>query len=137
MPPFILDASISMSWCFADERTPYSRDVLKQLDYTYAEVPTIWPLEIANVLAVNERKGRLQISESTEFLKTLSRLDIRIEQRPAYPGDLLPLIRRHKLTAYDAAYLDLAKRTGFALASFDTDLIDAAKSEGIALFSHR
>jgi hypothetical protein len=53
--PFVLDASITMSWCFANETTPYSRAVLQSLSDTYAEVPALWFFEVANVLAIAER----------------------------------------------------------------------------------
>ena len=56
MEPFVLDASLTLSWCFADEATPYSRAVLAMLETTYAVVPALWPFEVANVLAVAERK---------------------------------------------------------------------------------
>jgi predicted nucleic acid-binding protein len=136
--PFVLDASMTMSWCFADESTPFGRSVLASLVDTYAEVPALWPFEIANVLAVNERRRRITEAISNEFLQTLSGLDIRID-RSFHAADgktLLPLVRRHGLSAYDAAYLELAKRKGLPLASFDRELIAAAALEGIALVRH-
>ena len=133
--PFVLDASMTMSWCFADESNPYSRRVLDSLLDSYAEVPALWPFEIANVLAVNEKRRRLTKTASVEFLQTLSGLDIRIDKSfPAVDGKvLLPLVWRHGLTAYDAAYLELAKRKGLPLASFDKELIAASPLEGVTL----
>jgi predicted nucleic acid-binding protein len=75
--PFVLDASMTMSWCFADESTPYGRNVLQLLLTTYAEVPAVWIFEVANVLAIGERKQRIAAPLSDEFMKTLSGLDIR------------------------------------------------------------
>ena len=136
---FVLDASMTMSWCFADESTPYGRSVLASLLDTYAEVPALWPFEIANVLAKNEKRLRITEVISNEFLLTLSGLDIRIDRSsPAADGKtLLPFVRRYGLTAYDAAYLELAKRRGLPLASFDKELIAAASLEGIPLVGHR
>jgi predicted nucleic acid-binding protein len=136
--PFVLDASMTMSWCFADESTPYGRGVLASLVETYAEVPALWPLEVANVLAISERRGRITEAISSEFLQTLSGLDIRIDRSSPAPDGiaLLPLVRRHGLSAYDAAYLELAKRKGLPLASFDRELIAAAALEGVALVRH-
>ena len=94
---------------------------------------SLWTFEIANVLAVNERKGRIDPSISDEFLETLSALDIRVD-RSAPPVDgksLLPLVRRHRLTAYDTAYLELAQRRGLPLATFDMDLITAAQQAAV------
>ena len=131
--PFVLDASVTMTWCFADESTPYSRSVLQLLLSTYAEVPPVWFFEVANVLAIGERKQRIAAALSDEFMNVLSGLDIRIEQ-PTPPGtELLLLVTRYGLTAYDAAYLELAKRKGLALATFDSDLIKAASQENVAL----
>jgi predicted nucleic acid-binding protein len=133
--PFVLDASMTMSWCFADERTPYSRSVLQSLLNTYAEVPSLWIFEVANVLALSERKRRISALVSDEFIQVLSALDIRTDQvNPFAAGnELLLLVRRHGLTAYDAAYLELAKRKGLPLATFDKELIKAANQESVAL----
>jgi predicted nucleic acid-binding protein len=130
--PFVLDASMTMTWCFADESTPYSRSVLQLLLNTYAEVPAVWVFEVANVLAIGERRQRIGAALSDEFMNTLSGLDIRIEPTP--PGtELLLLVRRYGVTAYDAVYLELAKRKGLALATFDSDLIKAGSQESVAL----
>lgn len=135
--PFVVDASITMSWCFADESTPYTRSVLASLLDTYAEVPALWTFEVANVLAVNERRQRITSAVADEFIQTLAGLDIRIEQTvPPVDGKaLLPLVRRYGLTAYDAAYLELAKRKNMPLATLDKDLIAAAQQEGVTLVS--
>lgn len=110
--PFVLDASMALSWCFADESTSHSRRVLDLLLDSYAEVPALWSFEVANVLAVNVKRQRLSNAASVEFLQTLSGLDIRIDRSiPAVDGKvLLPLVWQYGLTAYDAAYLELAKR---------------------------
>ena len=99
---FVLDASMTMSWCFADERTPYSQSVLTALLQSHAEVPALWLVEVANVLAINERKQRITPLGSKEFLSTLAGLDIRIEPAGAPSNMLLPLTRRYGITAYDA-----------------------------------
>ena len=133
--PFVLDASMTMSWCFADESTTTSRRILDLLVDSYAEVPALWTFEVANVLAVNEKRQRLTQAASVEFLQKLSGLDIRIDRSfPAVDGKvLLPLVWRYGLTAYDAAYLELAIRKGLPLATFDKELIAAAPIEGVKL----
>jgi predicted nucleic acid-binding protein len=133
--PFVLDASMTMNWCFADESTPHSRRVLDLLLDSYAEVPALWSFEVANVLAVNEKRQRLTKAASSEFLQMLSGLDIRIDRSfPAVDGKvLLPLVWRYGLTAYDAAYLELAIRKGLPLATFDKEMIAAAPLEGVQL----
>jgi len=134
--PFVLDASVTMAWCFADESTLYTRNILSLLLDTYAEVPALWTFEIANVLAVCERRKRITSAISEDFLRTLAGLDIRVEQAPSVDANvLLTLARRYRLTAYDAAYLELAKRKNLPLASFDKDLVAAASQEDIVLLS--
>jgi predicted nucleic acid-binding protein len=70
---------------------------------------------------------------SAAFLRDLGLLPIRLESA----GDeaiLMTLARKRKLTVYDAAYLELAKREGLPLATLDRDLEKAAIAEGVALF---
>ncbi len=133
--PFVLDASMTLSWCFLDEITPYSVSVLKALLESYAEVPALWLVEVINVLAVAERRKRIMDLGSEEFLQNLAQLDIRVEPagQPIERRALLSLTRRYGLTAYDAAYLELAKRKSLPLATFDRDLIDAAPQVGVTL----
>jgi predicted nucleic acid-binding protein len=133
--PFVLDASVTMSWCFPDEATPYSRGVLASLEKTYAVVPALWPFEVANVLASAERRGRIAKEARNEFLAQLDELFIQIERRPALWlwQQILPLAQAHQLSGYDAAYLELAKREGLPFATLDDDLRRAALAEHIPL----
>ena len=133
MEPFVVDASLTLSWCFADEATPYSRAVLAALETTYAVVPALWPFEIANVLALAERKQRITQEGITEYLEKLRRLPIQIERREALWlwQAILPLVREHRLSGYDAAYLELAKRERMRLATLDHDLQQASRVVGV------
>ena len=88
--PFVLDASVTMSWCFTDERTIYGQRVLDILRTSYAHVPALWIAEVNNVLLINERKGRITGQGTKEFLETLMRLDIRIDlEEPTFDESLL------------------------------------------------
>ncbi len=133
--PFVLDASVTLAWCFTDEVTPYSVSVLDLLRTTEAIVPTIWPLEIGNVLITSERRRRLSEADSARFLRTLQRLPVRLDPSP--PGlNLQPILamgRQHALSAYDASYLELAERESLPLATQDARLRSAALSAGISL----
>jgi predicted nucleic acid-binding protein len=135
MAPFVVDASLTLSWCFADEATPYSRSVLATLQTTYAVVPALWPFEVANVLALAERRQRMTQEGIAEFLDTLRRLPIQIERREALWlwQAILPLARKHQLSAYDAAYLELARREGISLATLDRDLQEAGNTLGVPI----
>jgi predicted nucleic acid-binding protein len=136
MTHFVLDCSMTMAWLFEDEAAPHVADVLASLEIQDAVVPCIWPIEVANVLTVCERKGRVSVAEVASFLEMLKSLPVVIDDqapRRAF-GDILALARTHQLTAYDAAYLELALRSGCPLASLDDALNRAATRLGIALF---
>jgi predicted nucleic acid-binding protein len=134
MPPFVVDASMTLSWCFVDEVTPYSRAVLAALETTYAVVPALWPFEVANALALAERRKRITQEGIADFLETLRRLPIQVERREALWvwQATIALARDHRLTAYDAAYLDLARREQLRLATLDDDLQKAGLALGVA-----
>jgi predicted nucleic acid-binding protein len=134
MRPFVVDASMTLSWCFDDESTPYSRAVLSALQSTYAVVPALWPFEIANALALAERRKRITSEGIADFLETLRHLPIHVERREALWvwQATIALAREHRLTAYDAAYLDLARRDQLSLATLDDDLQAAGLAVGVA-----
>ena len=126
---FVVDNSIVMTWCFQDEVNEFADTVLDSLAESIAVVPSIWPLEVINVLLAAERKNRLQESDSARFLSLLSQLPITVDR--SWPErlmkDLLTLGRANSLTSYDAAYLELAMRQGLPIATLDRKLLDAAR----------
>ena len=126
---FVLDASIVMAWCFADEADAYADKVLDALITAKASVPSIWPFEIGNVLLVAERRKRLSEADSARFLALLWQLPIAVEPEPPQRmlREILALARGCKLSTYDASYLDLAMRYGLPLATNDEELRKAAR----------
>jgi predicted nucleic acid-binding protein len=125
---FVVDNSVIMSWCFKDETNNYADTVLDRLTELVAVVPSIWPLEVVNVLSAAERQKRLSESDSIRFLTLLSQLPIFVEyERPEMMKELLALARSNNLSSYDASYLDLAMRKGVPIATLDNKLIEAAK----------
>jgi predicted nucleic acid-binding protein len=126
---FVVDNSVVMSWCFKDETNKYADTVLDRLTESAAVVPSIWPLEVVNVLLVAERQKRLSESDSIRFITLLSQLPIVVEyERPEkMMRELLALARAYNLSSYDASYLDLAMRKGFPIATLDNKLIEAAR----------
>ncbi len=132
---FVLDGSVTMAWCFQDEATAYTESVFDRLWQTEALVPAIWPLEVANVLLSGERAHRLTQADATRFLQVLQALPISIDTQnsPRAFGPVLALGREHLLSAYDAAYLELAMREGLALATLDESLRSAAGHVGVPL----
>jgi predicted nucleic acid-binding protein len=129
----VIDASVALAWCFKDERTAVTAELLERVQTDVAAVPILWHLEIANVLALAERRGRITSAESAELIALLETLEIAVdEETPSRAfGRVLDLARSERLTAYDAAYLDLAMRLGAPLASKDRDLCNAAERVGV------
>jgi predicted nucleic acid-binding protein len=130
---FVIDASVTMAWCFADEATSGTEAVLDQFTGDEAVVPAVWPLEVANVLLVAERRLRLTEAQASRFLDLLQQLPISVDGAPTDLAAVVAAGRRHELSSYDASYLVLAERTGAPLATLDRRLADAATRAGVRL----
>jgi len=136
---FVLDASVALLW-LVPETNPtgvdYASATLKALKESQAIVPSLLTLEVANVVAKVEFKGLVAEADSQRFLALLGRLNIVTDQATAAHalGDTLNLARRYKLSAYDAAYLELALRKGLPLATLDANLAKAATTAGVPIF---
>lgn len=133
----VIDNSVVMSWCFKDETNEYADSVLDRLTEATAFVPSIWPLEVVNVLLVAERCNRLGNADSIRFMTLLSQLPIVVEHERSENGmkALLALARANELSSYDASYLQLAMHKGCAIATLDNKLMEAARSTHVALFN--
>ncbi|HTZ99507.1 MAG TPA: type II toxin-antitoxin system VapC family toxin [Candidatus Aquilonibacter sp.] len=132
---FVLDCSIAMAWLFRDEATPKTAALLTRLESETALAPAWWFIEVTNVLALAERRGRITPAQSDAFIADLGKLGIeRDDEAPNRAfTNLLTLCRVHRLTCYDAMYLDLALRRGLPLATLDDDLRKTAKNLGLRL----
>lgn len=132
-PSLIIDCSITMAWCFADEATLETARVQDRLIAEAAVVPALWFLEVVHVLVLAEKRGRIAAADAAGFLQLLTALDIQTDhETSARAFDHLPsLCRGHGLTSYDAAYLELAVRRRLPLASLNDDLRQAATALGI------
>ena len=135
-PPIVLDCSVTMAWCFEDECDDYADAVLDALAEAGGVVPSIWAFEVANVLIVAERRGRLKEADSSRFVELLRALPIAVEELPPdrVLSSVLSLAREFNISSYDAAYLELAMRTGAPLASRDERLQAACTASGASLF---
>lgn len=132
----VLDASFTFQWLFEDEATPEGDVALAAIRLGGAAVPALWPLEITNVLGIAERRGRLApdaVIGALELLRSLP-LDVAVPSSLAETEIVLDLMRRHRLTAYDATYLALAICRRLPLATKDGDLLVAAPAAGVVLF---
>ncbi|MBW2740872.1 MAG: type II toxin-antitoxin system VapC family toxin [Deltaproteobacteria bacterium] len=134
---FVIDNSVVMTWCFKDETSQYADAILDSLEIVTGFVPSIWPLEIGNVLLVAERNRRLSEADSTRFISLLTELPIIVEQEPPERmiKEIFALARKHILSSYDASYLDLAMRKGLPIATLDKNLIAAAKRSKVPIVS--
>ena len=136
---FVLDNSVTMRWFFGDGKPAeltFAAKVLDALRTDTAIVPVTWALEAANVIARAEAKALVTEARSGEFLELLEGVSIEVDGATftqARSGTL-QLARRHKLSAYDASYLELALRRGLPLATLDQDLQKAAKKVGVRRF---
>lgn len=139
MSRFVLDTSVAVSWFFDDEAGEYTTAVLESLADGEAVVPSLWPLEVANVLLVAERRKRCSEAEAVRFIELLESLPIVTDDSTAHRAlhQTYQLGREHGLTSYDAAYLELAMRLGLPLATQDRQLAEAAAKAGVAIFQKK
>jgi len=132
---FVLDNSVALTWCFEDERTPATTALLERVAEAGAVAPGLWPLEALNGLLVAERRGRLDASRRQLLTGFLRALPIRLDGETASQAwtTTVDLAERFALSAYDAAYLELAQRQGLPLATLDQELRAAAATLGLTV----
>lgn len=129
----VLDASMTIAWLFTNEPSAAAQVILRRVAADGAWVPSLWRLEIANVLRNVVRRQRCDEAYADRSLRRLDRLPITVDSETDLNawGATRQLSKTHNLTPYDAAYLELAIRRKQPLASRDAALIDAAKDAGV------
>lgn len=130
--PFVLDASVVACWAFVDESHAIADFALERIRTDEARVPALWWFEVWNILIVNQRRKRVTEGDTVAFLRHLARLRVTVDRSPV-AADVLALARRHRLSVYDASYLELALRDGVSLATLDQELGAAASATGVDL----
>lgn len=131
---FVVDASITLAWCFEDESTSTSEAILGRLVGEGGVAPAHWAMEVANGLRYAASSGRVD-EASIERARDIVR-QLPVEIRPVETTTALFLIepaRRHDLTIYDAAYLGLAEALGLGMATLDQRLAAACRTVGVPL----
>ncbi len=131
----VLDSSVTLAWAHNEETTPAVLQVLDRVIESGAWVPSLWRLEVANVLEMSVRRNRMSSDLRNKALANLSLLPITLDtetDRQAW-GATLRLAERHRLTLYGAVYLELALRRTIPLATLDLELRAAASAEGVKL----
>jgi predicted nucleic acid-binding protein len=132
---FVLDASIVLTWCFPDEESHKAEEISERIAAgERMAVPAFWRHEVLNALLTGEKRKRLSPELTQAFIEDLDRLPVDVDV-PATSAIVFnatqALCRKHGLTAYDAAYLEIAIRENHALATVDDDLRRAALAEGV------
>jgi predicted nucleic acid-binding protein len=137
LTPLVVDASLTAAWCFDDEETQYARDILRRAEQFDFFVPAIWPVEMVNVLLVNEGRRRITAADTARAVTLFNELAIHVDRPPSLqPFDAtLLLARAYSLSSYDASYLELALREGLPLATLDAQMRDAASAAGVQLYA--
>ena len=132
MSPIVIDNSIVLAWCLADEEHPAAEPAMGLTVERGAVVPGIWRYELWNALVVNERRGRFSAEDARQTLADLA--EMHIEHDGTHDESrLLALARRWRLSAYDAAYVEVAARRQLAIATLDNRLAEAATGADIPL----
>lgn len=133
---FVIDNSIVMTWAFEDKSDEYADDVLDSLTDAVAVVPSIWSLEVLDVLLTAERRKRIKESDSIRFITLLKEFPIYVSDysHNQLSERILSLARDYSLSSYDATYLDLAIKMDLPIASLNNDLRKATYKAGLGLW---
>ncbi len=136
MTAIVIDNSVFLSWCLGDEDDPTATQAMQRVAEEGGVAPRIWWYELRNALLMNERRGRLSLQQVSDTLDDSLELGIAIDDE--HDGSLLlDLARGHGLTAYDAAYLEVAVRHSLPLATLDQRLRVAGEAVGISTIGRR
>ena len=132
---FVLDCSVTMAWVFPDEANESTDRLRDSLIEGSAFVPSLWPVEVGNVLLIATRRGRIARDDWHRIHANLGSLPIEIDpvSTTRVWGVALELAAEHQLSVYDAMYLELAMRLQLPLATLDNALGAAGRSEGLAV----
>ena len=132
----VVDASIAIAWVHPDQATPATDALLAAIgEGTKVVVPALWPVEMANVLLVLERRRKLRADERATALAALRDLSCSVDHEMSALAftDLSLLARELSLSVYDAAYLELALRLNVPLACKDGALRTAARKRRLTV----
>lgn len=130
MSSIVLDASLAVSWLLREDLDPPAIAALDHFRRDGAYVPPLWHYEVRNALLVAERRGRIPGGGAREALEKVP--DLRLVTDQATNLDTaLELAFSHRLSFYDALYLELARRRRLPLGTRDTALARATRAEGL------
>lgn len=127
----VVDASVTAAWFLPDEATPYTEAALQATALVDVWVPALWLLEMGNLLLSAQRRRRIDAAKRRELVAAAAALRLRIDREPVPMLELDALAASHALSAYDAAYLELALRRKLPLATTDAALLKAIAAVGV------
>jgi predicted nucleic acid-binding protein len=138
MPAFVLDSSVALAWVLPRQQTSRTAALLDQSTERGALTTGLWPIEVSNVLLVYERRGQITAAERVNAVGLFAGLDVEFDDQTGTRawGTAYDLAFAHKLTIYDAGYLELALRAGLPLATLDSDLCHAATKLGVPVLGY-
>lgn len=135
MAGLVLDSSVTLAWFLPDERRAEIDALLDRVSVEGAVVPGLWPIEVGNAFLAAERQKRMSAMQRGKALRALAMLPIQFDAETVVHAwaTALSLAEAHRLTLYDAVYLELAVRRSLPLASLDRDLRAAGSALNVAL----
>jgi len=131
MAAFVVDASVSAAWFLPEEATAATDAALQATATDEVWVPALWLLEIGNLMLSAQRRRRISAAKRSELIAAAAALRLRVDREPVGLQALDALAAEHKLSAYDACYLELALRRKLPLATLDADLLMAMRRCGV------
>jgi len=129
----VVDASVSAAWLLPNEATPYTESVLQATADREVWVPALWLLEVGNLVISAQRRKRIDAAKRRELVMATSALRLRVDREPVSMANMDDLAASHGLTAYDAAYLELAMRWSLPMATQGAAMRKATKASSVAL----
>lgn len=132
---FVLDSSVALAWLLPGERSDAADALAERLGAVTPVAPAIWPLELANALMTARRRERVTDRDVDRMLDVLLSLPVEVDASADHEAltRVMAIARRYGLTSYDAAYVELAQRRGWPLATLDARLAAACNLEGVAV----
>jgi predicted nucleic acid-binding protein len=130
----VVDASVAADWVLPDEDSTSADAILHRVAAEGAVAPGLVWHELRNILLMAARRGRLPEAEVVSSLLRLRRLPLEaVDMAAGGNAGIVTLAARHRLSAYDAAYLSLAQSRALPLATADRALQRSADAEGVEL----
>lgn len=130
---FIVDNSVIIAWLIDRQADAYTRRLSVRADRERLHAPALWPFELVNTVSVMQRRGLIRGYQADGLISRATRIGVLVDSDPLDMAALLNLTRGMGLSAYDAAYIELAQRRGLPLATRDERLARAARAAGVLL----